>query len=189
MLRFLLFLISLSVFAKSSCDGFFPPDYLKNWLDRGTIDEVLYKDAKKLQSPKELEKLYAENKVSNLGEPEINFKTIEHARAYSLNHPSFLEHGFSVIGKGNGWEEYICTMNSSTFKDYQVGWQKKLTDGSYARYRLDWDPTKFGHINIEYTVPNGMGKMKTTKLSVGFLCNDVPCSEEEVLNLVKKLND
>ena len=63
------------------------------------------------------------------------------------------------------------------------GW-KVNHNGRYAVVRLDYDPQKGMHYNIEIQDD----KKRTHKLAVGFNCNNQPCTEADYLRTMQALN-
>lgn len=89
--------------------------------------------------------------------------------------------------RGQGWENFIGDLEASALNGRLVGLERKLPDGTSARIRLDWDPQRGGHYNIDIRAPNGNGKMEDLNLAIGFRCGGRPCSEQEVFRLQDEL--
>lgn len=117
-------------------------------------------------------------------EPHLNVEDLNQARALAYRFPAFKDLGFGNPG-GEGWKVYQGRMEKSVLHGKKVGWEIKNQNG-HARLRLDWDPQKGAHYNIEITEKKA-GKSETHKLAVNFLCQGQKCSEEEVKRMAEKL--
>jgi hypothetical protein len=140
-----------------------------------------------------------ERVAKHLPEQSVVMNSVEQARNYVQNFPAFKSYGFDV-GNYTHWTRYYAKMEKSSLYGKFVGWQQKLADGKFARFRMDFEPdvidpvtkqiTKKGrgaHYNIEMQVPGNQGKKETLKLSVEILCAGHPCSEAETLKLVNRM--
>lgn len=177
----------------SVCDESYYSDhemrkYLSQMLEdgKGTREDLEY--AKNNLSVKYLREQY-----EMLGhEPLVIFETIEQARFYALNHPAFKIFEFGFIGGVEkageaSWNKFTVTMEKSSFYGKVAGWEKKLPDGRFARYRLDWDPEIGGHINLEFIFFNENQQLRKVKLAVGFNCAEKPCTDLDVMSIIQKL--
>jgi len=114
-------------------------------------------------------------------EPELNLKDINEARSVAFNFPAIQELGFGKPG-GSGWSNTKGTLSKSVAYGKINGWATSNSKGA-AKIRLDWDPHKGAHYNIEITQKNG----GTHKLAITFLCAGKPCSEKQYQNALAKL--
>jgi hypothetical protein len=155
--------------------------YKQHINDKNPSDEV-----KKYSSADEIENQYSLN--SNK-EVEIDLSSRESAMYFAQNHPLFHKYNFGTPSSGphTGWKPFKSRMNKSKFNGKYVGFEKKLDDGTYARYRLDWDPVKKAHYNVEMTVIDDMGKTKNVKFATKFDCNGTPCSEDQINKFVDRM--
>lgn len=117
-------------------------------------------------------------------EPHLNVEDLNQARTLAYRFPAFKDLGFGNPG-GEGWKVYQGRMERSVLNGKKVGWEIKNENG-HARIRLDWDPQKGAHYNIEITEKNA-GKSETHKLAVNFLCQGRKCTEEDVKRMAEKL--
>lgn len=185
-----LIFLSLGNVHSAVCDeGYYSDFQMQKYLTKMADDgkgEVSHLDYAK----KNLSISYLQKEYETLGhEPLVVFETIEQARFYALNHPAFrlYEFGFIEATQNSGWSKFTVTMEKSSFYGKVAGWEKKLPDGRFARYRLDWDPEIGGHINLEFIFFNQNKQLKKVKLAVGFNCADRPCTDLDVMNIVEKL--
>jgi len=143
-------------------------------------------DVKKYSSADEIEKEY---RLKDNKEVEIDLSSRENARYYAQNHPLLHKYNFGTPRSGpqSGWKPFKSRLEKSSFKGKYVGFEKKMENGTYARYRLDWDPKKGAHYNVEMTVIDEMGKSKNVKFATKFDCNGAPCSEEQIKTFVDRM--
>lgn len=129
-------------------------------------------------------------------EPSVKLGEVSAARSYVYNFPALKDFGFGLPSKNNlqGWSRYRSRMEKSAFFGKVTGWEKKLPDGSSARVRLDWEPipnTKpevgIAHYNVEFFKVKQNGKSENFKLKVEFNCSRGPCTEQEVLRHVERM--
>lgn len=112
---------------------------------------------------------------------------IEGARNFALNHPIAKDFNFGKLtGPNTKFTPYTSTMNSSSFKGKIVGYQSKLPNGDFMRYRYDWDKVKGGHINVELRVPAEGGGKKNVDFAVNFNCGGKKCTEKAMLKFIEK---
>ncbi len=183
------FILSFQVQAKPCDESFYNEKNLRERLDemelsgKGTKENLNY-------ARQNLSVTFLNDEYLRLGhEPLVQFETIEQARFYAQNHPAFELYEFGKIdGSGTtGWTKFEVTMEKSSLFGKKAGWEKRYEDGTFARYRLDWDPEVGGHINLEFIYLNENLKLKKVKLGVGFKCNGQPCTDADVINLVEKI--
>lgn len=117
-------------------------------------------------------------------EPRLDLGDVNQARSVAYRFPAFEELGFGRPGS-SGWTPYTGRLSKSSLNGKKIGWNVKNEKGS-ARVRLDWDPEKGGHYNIEIT-QSVNGKKETHKLAVGFLCGNAKCTEAQILKMAEKL--
>jgi hypothetical protein len=118
-------------------------------------------------------------------EAHIELSDINQAKTIAYRFPAFEEMGFGKAG-GEGWKPYSGRLEKSALYGKKIGWEVK-NDKGYARLRLDWDPQKGGHYNIEITEKTQFGKSETHKLAVGFQCANKPCTQEQVLKMAERM--
>lgn len=128
-------------------------------------------------------------------EPTVKLADVSQARNYAYKFPAFEEFGFGLPSKNSlqGWKPYRSRMSKSAFNEKIIGWEKKLPNGSSARIRLDWEPIAgsnkgIAHYNIEFFKINKNGKNENFKLKVEYKCHNGPCSEQEILSQVNRMN-
>jgi hypothetical protein len=117
-------------------------------------------------------------------EPLLNLGDINQARAISYRFPAFEDFGFGRPG-GPGWTVYKGRHPKSVLNGKDIGWEIKNSNG-HARVRLDWDPDKGAHYNIEIT-KKALGKTENHKLAVSFLCGNAKCTEQQLLKIADRL--
>ncbi|MDR3606646.1 MAG: hypothetical protein P4M08_04600 [Oligoflexia bacterium] len=134
------------------------------------------------------EKIYQARRAAGEGEPGITFSSFERARNYVLKFPAFQRLGFNT-GDATQWSRVYVRLPKSPFYGKFVGWETKLANGNYARYRYDYDPEKGAHWNIEMSIVNENGRHEDLKLSVQFLCGTgKQCTQAQALAYLKSLN-
>jgi hypothetical protein len=111
-------------------------------------------------------------------EPDLPLGDINQARAYSMRFPAFDELGFGQPGT-TGWKRYACRMPKSVLNGKNCGFEISNERG-HARVRLDYDPVKGAHYNIEITPRVNGASEQSAKLAVLFPCNGRKCSELEI---------
>jgi hypothetical protein len=155
--------------------------YMENIKNKNSSSEV-----RKYSSANEIEKEY---KLTNNTEVEIELKSREAARYFTQNHSLFHKYKFGTptSAPGSEWIPFKSNLSKSKFYGKYVGFEKKLKNGNYARYRLDWDPNKKAHYNAEMTVIDEMGKTKNIKFATKFKCNGVPCTEDQINAFVERM--
>lgn len=145
--------------------------------------------AAKMLKPKAFMKEVRERKMKGLSEPEIELPSVESARNYVLNFPSFEKFGFGKFSPAKGWKKYRGHLKGSKGYDKFVGWSKKLPNGNFARFRVDFDPVKGGHYNIEFKIKNKKNHTsETLKVAVDFKCKGHKCTEEEFEKIIHLIN-
>lgn len=103
------------------------------------------------------------------------------ARALAMRFSAFKDMGFGLPGKT--WKPYVGRLEKSGLYGKRVGWETSNAKG-FARVRLDWDPVKGAHYNIEIT-EKVEGVSKTHKLAISFECQQRVCTEQEVLKMAE----
>ena len=111
----------------------------------------------------------------------IELADINQARSVAYRFPAFEELGFGAPG-GAKWAPYPSRHPHSVFHGKNVGWEIHNEKG-HARVRVDWDPDKGAHYNIEI---HEKGKTDTHKMAISFKCGDKPCTQEQALKMVEK---
>ena len=117
-------------------------------------------------------------------EAQLNVDDLNQARTLAYRFPAFKDLGFGNPG-GDGWKVYEGRMERSVLNGKKVGWEIKNENG-HARIRLDWDPQKGAHYNLEITEKKA-GKSETHKLAINFLCQGQKCSEDQVKKMAENL--
>jgi hypothetical protein len=117
-------------------------------------------------------------------EAHIDLHDINQAKTVAYRFPAFEELGFGKPG-GEGWKPYSGRLEKSALYGKKIGWEVK-NDKGYARLRLDWDPQKGAHYNIEITEKK-MGKSETHKLAVSFQCDNKPCTQAQVVKMAERM--
>jgi hypothetical protein len=118
------------------------------------------------------------------GEIHLDLDDVNQARSLTYKFPAFEDLGFGKPG-GRGWKSYTSRHPHSALQGKKIGWEIKNEHG-HARIRMDWDPVKGGHYNIEITEKNPM-RHETHKLAISFLCGGQKCTEQQVLKMVNKM--
>jgi hypothetical protein len=116
-------------------------------------------------------------------EPSLSLADINQARSFTMNFPAIRDLGFPPISAAE-WSPHLKrAVGGSKAGGLRDGW-KINHHGRYAVVRLDFDPVKGMHYNIEL-----QDQMKRThKLSVQFNCNNRPCTESDYLKTMRDLN-
>jgi len=117
-------------------------------------------------------------------EAHIDLHDINQAKTVAYRFPAFEELGFGKPG-GQGWKPYSGRLEKSALYGKKIGWEVK-NDNGYARLRLDWDPEKGAHYNIEITEKK-FGKSETHKLAVSFKCGERPCTQDQVVKMAERM--
>ncbi len=110
---------------------------------------------------------------------------VNQARRTAYNLPALKDLGFPPVGKN--WEPFVVKMESSSLKELRSGWQFKTANGDVARVRLDYDPVKGGHYNVEVFKKGASGK-EPAKLAITFNCNGKPCTGDQIKKMAKGFN-
>ncbi|GEM_PF-1608525 len=129
---------------------------------------------------------YKKHKLTgNADELRVAVGDVNQARKMAYNFPALKDLGFPPIGKN--WEPFVVKMEKSSLKDMRSGWKYKNAEGEIAIVRLDYDPVKGAHYNIDVMKKTPKGK-ESFKLSIEFDCNGKPCTGNQVKELAKKMN-
>lgn len=118
-------------------------------------------------------------------EPEIKVSDVNQAKSIAFRFPAFEELGFGKVA-GEGWKPYMGRLEKSSLNGKQVGWEIS-NDKGHARLRLDWDPDKGAHYNIEITRRKVGEASETHKLAIKFDCGPTPCSERQLSQMVMRM--
>ena len=110
---------------------------------------------------------------------------VNQARKMAYKFPALEDMGFPPVGKN--WEPFIVKMEKSSLKDMRSGWRYKKPNGDIATVRMDYDPVKGAHYNIDVMKKNPTGK-ESYKLSIEFDCNGKPCTGDQVKKLAQSMN-
>lgn len=109
---------------------------------------------------------------------------VNKARKVAYNFPALKDFGFPPVGKN--WEPFVVKMEKSSLYGKRSGWKFTKPNGDVAVVRLDYDPVKGGHYNIE-VMKRSSGK-ESFKISFEFDCNGKQCTPEQIQKLAQKLN-
>ena len=121
------------------------------------------------------------------GDPTVHVTSVETARKYAYFFPGLEYFGFGQVNKLN-WTRVVGRIEASGSKGKLIGWERKLSNGNWARVRIDYSPELRTHYNIEVRVKKGDLAYETHNLAVAFACGNHPCSHEEYLKLLDVLN-
>ncbi|HAR41283.1 MAG TPA: hypothetical protein DCS07_01415 [Bdellovibrionales bacterium] len=114
--------------------------------------------------------------------------TFDQARNLAFNFPPGESLGISFRDYSR-LDRFQVTMDSSSLKGKYVGWKQKLPDGSVGVVRLDWEPGRGAHFNLEYEkIPNKANPSvrENFKAAIHFKCQGRPCTEAEILALARQ---
>lgn len=149
----------------------------------------------------QFERIYKIRKQQGESEPTVILNSFQIARNYVQKFPTLKELGFNPQDYSE-WTKVYSRLGRSSFFGKFVGWEKKLKNGDFARYRYDYEPDlidpksgkitragRGGHWNIEISTLNSNGKRESYKLAVQFLCSGHVCSEPEALSYLKRMNN
>jgi hypothetical protein len=118
-------------------------------------------------------------------EPEVQVGDLNQARVLAMRLPAFDDLGFGQPGT-SGWKPYLARHPQNPLNGKNAGFEIRNEKG-HARVRLDWDPQKGAHYNIEIT-PKKMGSSEeTVKLAIRFPCHGRECTREEFASMGEKL--
>jgi len=123
--------------------------------------------------------------AGNLGELSVSVGDVNQARKMAYKFPALQDLGFPPVTKS--WEPFIVKMEKSSLKGMRSGWKHTNANGDIAIIRLDFDPIKGGHYNIDVTKKTPTGK-QSYKLAIEFDCNGKPCTSEQVVKLAQGMN-
>jgi hypothetical protein len=123
--------------------------------------------------------------AGNLTELSVSVGDVNQARKMAYKFPALQDLGFPPINKN--WDPFIVKMDKSSLKGMRSGWQYKNANGDIAVIRLDYDPVKGGHYNIDVMKKTPKGK-ESYKLAIEFDCGGKPCTSAEVVKLAKGMN-
>ncbi|MBA2403727.1 MAG: hypothetical protein H0V66_03065 [Bdellovibrionales bacterium] len=125
------------------------------------------------------------HKLTHKTELSVNVGDVNQARKMAYKFPALEDLGFPPVNKN--WDPFIVKMDKSSLKGMRSGWQYKNANGDIAIIRLDYDPIKGGHYNIDVMKKTPKGK-ESYKLAIEFDCNGRPCTSEQVVKLAKGMN-
>lgn len=129
---------------------------------------------------------YKKHKLAgNADELRVAVGDVNQARKLAYNFPALKDMGFPAIGKS--WEPFVVKMERSSLKGLRSGWKHINEAGDIAIVRLDYDPIKGAHYNIDITKKTMKGK-EPYKLSIEFDCNGLPCTGDQVKKLAQNFN-
>jgi hypothetical protein len=113
----------------------------------------------------------------------IEVANFEEARNLSYFFPVLEEFGFG-FPNAQTWTRTVCRLSKSRVLNRNVGWEITRADGTFARVRLDYDPVRGAHYNIEMTVRNGAGRTENHNVAVLFKCAGQMCTEDQFAQMV-----
>lgn len=126
------------------------------------------------------------NKIAgHTDELRVAVDDVNQARKMAYKFPPLEDMGFPPVGKN--WEPFIVTMDKSSLKGLRSGYKYKNANGDIAVIRLDYDPVKGGHYNIDVMKRTSKGK-ESYKLSIEFDCNGKKCTSDEIKKMAKNFN-
>lgn len=117
-------------------------------------------------------------------EAHLDLEDVNQAKMLAYRFPAFEDLGFGRPG-GPDWHFYESRHPHSVLNGKKVGWEVKNGNG-HARVRLDWDPEKGGHYNIEITEKKA-NRHETHKLAISFLCGGKKCTEHQIEKMAEKM--
>lgn len=141
--------------------------------------------AAELLTPDRFVQRSRESRALGVGELSVNLQDVNQAKSLAFKFPAFQQMGFGLPGRE--WQPYNSRMQRSAMFGRRVGWETRSADGGHARVRLDWDPQKGAHYNIEISKTVN-GRSETHKLAVGFQCQNRPCSERDVVQMLERMD-
>ncbi len=113
----------------------------------------------------------------------LQLNDINQARSFAHNFPAIRDLGFPPLS-ANTWTPHIKrAVGGSRAGGLKDGW-KINHNGRYAVIRLDFDPQKGMHYNIELED----SARRTHKLAIEFNCNNRPCTEADYMRTMATLN-
>ena len=115
----------------------------------------------------------------------LQLSDVNQARSLAYRFPAFEDLGFGKPG-GQGWTRYEGRLAKSKLNEKKIGWEIRNEHG-HARVRLDWDPDKGAHYNIEISSLDADGRRETNKLAVEFLCQGRKCTQDQVVRMVDQM--
>jgi len=170
------------------------------------IDELLQTTGIETHAPEvfldvdRFENIYRIRKENGSAEPTVTLRTYESARNYVQHFPALKKFGFNPQNHTE-WTRVTARLERSSFYGKFVGWEEKLGNGNFARYRFDYEPDQLdpvtqhilkkgrgAHWNIEMSVMNSSNRRETLKLAVQFLCSGSVCSEAQALTYLNRMN-
>lgn len=108
---------------------------------------------------------------------------INQARNYVQNFPAFRDLGFPPLS-AETWRPHIKrNVGGTAAAGLRDGWRISM-NGRAAVVRLDFDPRKGMHYNVE--VEDALHR--THKLAVSFPCNGRPCTQADYERIMRSLN-
>lgn len=172
-MRALIFLFFLSSVVYANCRSFEAAEQLldsRRFLENSRNHIARNEERRRQRLPPESEQ------TLQLGD-------MNQARNYALRFPAIRELGFPEVSQST-WTPHIKrAVGGSPAGGMRDGW-KINHNGRYAVIRLDYDPTKGMHYNIELEDARGL----THKLAVEFNCNNRPCTQADYLRAMQTLN-
>jgi PHD/YefM family antitoxin component YafN of YafNO toxin-antitoxin module len=118
------------------------------------------------------------------GEVTVYRDSPEETRRFVYDLPVYQNLGLGT--PPNGWQRIEGSLENTAFFRRPTGY-RRMINGREARIRVDWDPTKGAHYNIELPGVDANGRAVTHKLAVGFRCGGRPCTEAEVFDMANEL--
>lgn len=117
-------------------------------------------------------------------EMDVSLADINQARSFAFRFPAFRDLGFG-LPNAQDWRRYRGRLENSQLHGRDIGWEIS-NDSGHARVRLDWDPQRGGHYNIEISRMHN-GRRENHRLAVNFQCNNHPCSSQEVTRMAENM--
>lgn len=123
--------------------------------------------------------------AGNKDELRVAIGDVSQARKMAYTFPPLKDLGFPPIGKN--WEPFVVSMEKSSLYGMKSGRKFTNVNGDIATIRVDYDPVKGGHYNIEVMKRTHKGK-ESFKLSIEFDCAGKPCTPDQIKSIAKKIN-
>lgn len=114
----------------------------------------------------------------------LSFNDVNQAREYAYNFPALREWGF-IGDQRTLASPYISRLESSSLHQRPVGRTFRKENGDVAVVRLDWDPDKGAHYNINITRHTPQGR-ENYRLAISFDCGPAPCTEAQTLRMIQR---
>ncbi len=172
-MRALIFILFISSFAHATCRSFQRAEELLNTerFVAASNSHILRNEERRRQ------------RLPPEAEERLQLGDINQARSFAHNFPAIHDLGFPPLA-ANTWRPHIKrNVGGTSAGGLRDGWMINH-NGRYAVVRLDFDPKKGMHYNIEIED----AQRRTHKLAVEFNCNNRPCTEADYLRTMQTIN-